>query len=288
MPTPSSLDTRLNAMRPDLADRVLEGRVEAPRFVEGTPAHVTVPVTALRRRPAADAPRDTELLLGETVTVFDRAEGFAWVQARRDGYVGYVATRDIVEGTPVPTHAVSAIRSFIYRAADIKSPVTGWASLNSPAVISGTEDRFSRLAGGGYMVSQHLRGVADREDDFVAVAEGFLETPYLWGGRSSLGLDCSGLVQNALHAAGFACPRDTDMQEAALGDTLPDGAAFARGDLVFWKGHVGIMLDGDTLLHANATYMKTVTEPVAPAIARIAETDGPITSVRRMPGLSAP
>ena len=288
MPTPSFLDTRLNAVRPDLADRALEGRVEAPRFVEGTPAHVTVPVTALRRRPAADAPRDTELLLGETVTVFDRAEGFAWVQARRDGYVGYVAARDIAEGSPAPTHAVCAVRSFIYRAADIKSPVTGWASLNSPVVISGTEDRFSCLAGGGYMVSQHLRGVADREEDFVAVAEGFLETPYLWGGRSSLGLDCSGLVQNALHAAGFACPRDTDMQEAALGETLPDGAPFARGDLVFWKGHVGIMLDGDTLLHANATYMKTVAEPVAPAIARIAETDGPVTSVRRMPGLHAP
>ncbi|WP_425064013.1 NlpC/P60 family protein [Pyruvatibacter mobilis] len=288
MPTSTPLDTRLNAVRPDLADRTLEGRVEAPRFVEGTPAHVIVPVTALRRRPAADAPRDTELLLGETVTVFDRADGFAWVQARRDGYVGYISARDIAEGAPAPTHTVSAVRSFIYRAADIKSPVTGWASLNSPMVIAGTDGRFSRLARGGYMVSQHLRGVADREGDFVAVAEGFLETPYLWGGRSSLGLDCSGLVQNALHAAGFACPRDTDMQEAALGETLPDGAPFARGDLVFWKGHVGIMLDGDTLLHANATYMKTVTEPVAPAIARIAETDGPVTSVRRMPGLRAP
>jgi cell wall-associated NlpC family hydrolase len=286
MPLAPALDPRLHAARADLADRKLEGRVTAERFVDGAPAHVTVPVAALLRRPAADGPRDTELLLGEAVTVFDRADGFAWVQALRDGYVGYVAETDLGDGAPVPTHHVSAVRSFIYRDADMKSPMLGWASLTSPVTVAGTDGKFSRLGSGGYMVTQHLSAAGQFASDFVSMGEAFLETPYLWGGRSSLGLDCSGLVQCALNAAGFACPRDTDMQEASLGTPVPETAPLERGDLVFWTGHVGIMLDGASLLHANATHMKTVIEPVEPAIARIAQTDGPVTSVRRMPGLS--
>lgn len=281
-----ALDPRLNAFRDDLAADALKGQVEAPRFVSGRPAHVTVPVTALRRRPEADGPRDTELLRGESVSVFDEADGFAWVQSQRDAYVGYVSLEALGTGTPAPTHRVSALRSFIYGEADLKSPMNNWVSLNSLLVVSGTQGRFSALAGGGYVFSDHLLAMDVFAPDYVSIAEQFLETPYLWGGRSSLGLDCSGLVQCALEATGIPCPRDTDMQEAALGSTMPDSEPLQRGDLLFWKGHVGIMADGATLLHANATHMKTVEEAVEPAIARIAQTDGPVTSVKRLPALS--
>ena len=281
-----ALDPRLNAFRDDLAADALKGQVEASRFVSGRPAHVTVPVTALRRRPEADGPRDTELLRGESVSVFDEADGFAWVQSQRDAYVGYVSLEALGTGTPAPTHRVSALRSFIYGEADLKSPMNNWVSLNSLLVVSGTQGRFSALAGGGYVFSDHLLAMDVFAPDYVSIAEQFLETPYLWGGRSSLGLDCSGLVQCALEATGIPCPRDTDMQEAALGSAMPDSEPLQRGDLLFWRGHVGIMADGATLLHANATHMKTVEEAVEPAIARIAQTDGPVTSVKRLPALS--
>ncbi|MEQ8746573.1 NlpC/P60 family protein [Pyruvatibacter sp.] len=278
-----TLDPRVNAFRPDLARATLEGRVAAPRFVTGTPACVTVPVTALRRTPAPDGPRDTELLFGESVVVLDEAQGWAWVQADRDRYVGYVAGDTLARHEQTPTHRVAALRTFIYAAANLKSPVLGWMSLNSPVQVISQQDRFSLLSGGGCVFTDHLHATNETAPDFVGVAEGFLETPYLWGGRSSLGLDCSALVQCALEAAGIECPRDTDMQESAVGIALAETEPMQRGDLVFWKGHVGIMRDARTLLHANATHMKTVLEPVELAIRRIAETDGPVTSVRRLP-----
>ncbi len=277
-----ALDPRLHAFRDDLAAVSLKDQVDAPRFAEGRPAHVIVPVTALRRQPDPEGPRDTELLFGETVTVFDVADGFAWVQAGRDGYVGYVRESDLSEGGCQPTHMVSAVRTFIYRDADLKSPMLDWLPLNAPVTVTDDGQRFSALENGGFVFSEHLRRTDSHEPDYVSVAERFLETPYLWGGRSSLGLDCSGLVQCALEAAGIPCPRDTDMQEAALGSALADDEPLLRGDLVFWKGHVGIMVDSATLLHANATFMKTVEEPVEPAIARIAQTDGPVTSIKRL------
>ncbi|MGD1935101.1 MAG: C40 family peptidase [Candidatus Phaeomarinobacter sp.] len=277
-----ALDPRLHAFRDDLADVRLKDRVDADRFVDGSDAHVRVPVTALRGRPEPDGPRDTELLFGETVRVFDTANGFAWVQAVRDDYVGYAALDDIAESVRAPTHQVAAVRTFVYRDADLKSPMQSWLSLNAPVVVTRLDGRFGALDGAGFVFTDHLRATGSFVRDYVAVAEQFLETPYLWGGRSSLGLDCSGLVQCALEAAGVPCPRDTDMQEAALGTPVPEHEPLQRGDLVFWKGHVGIMVDGATLLHANATHMKTVEEPVEPAIARIAQTDGPVTSIKRL------
>jgi len=282
-----ALDPRLHAFRDDLAAAELKGQIDVTRFAQGHAAHVAAPVTALRRCPDPEGPRDTELLFGEAVTVFDASGGFAWVQAARDRYVGYMAQSDLQEGTYEPTHAVSAVRTFIYRDADLKSPMRDWLPLNAPVMITGQSGRFSALDGGGFIFTDHLREVSIYTADYVSVAEQFLETPYLWGGRSSLGLDCSGLVQCALEAAGITCPRDTDMQEAALGTPLPDNQPLERGDLVFWKGHVGIMVDSATLLHANATFMKTMEEPVEPAIARIAQTDGPVTSIKRLEALRA-
>lgn len=280
-------DPRLHAYRPDLAATGLEGRVSAQRFAEGKTAAIAVPVVALRRTPASTGARETELLYGEEVTVYDQQDGWAWVQSAADSYVGYVGAGALAPVMGGATHRISAARTFVYAEPDIKSPVLHWLSLNSPVRGEALSNGYFALAGGGYAVTGHLRAAGDAADDFVAAAEALIETPYLWGGRSSLGLDCSGLVQCALHAAGFECPRDTDMQEAALGRAVSMDEEPLRGDLVFWKGHVGMLTDGETLLHANAFHMKTVKEPAREAIARIAGAAGSITSVRRMPALSA-
>jgi len=283
----TALDPRLNAFRTDLAASTLKGQVEAEHFVDGTPASVRAPVTALRRAPHSDAARDSELLFGEAVRVLEDRNGWSWVQAVRDSYVGYVLSADLMAGETAPTHRIAATRTFVYQDADIKSPALTWLSLNSPLTLTGQEGPFSALAGGGHVVTAHIRAREEAASDYVRVAEALLETPYLWGGRSSLGLDCSGLVQCALEAAGMRCPRDTDMQEVALGAPVAEKQPLQRGDLIFWKGHVGIMRDATTLLHATATHMKTVLEPVEPTIARIAQSDGPVTSIRRLPALAA-
>jgi cell wall-associated NlpC family hydrolase len=245
----------------------------------------------MKRVPRPDAPLDTELLRGEAVDVFEEtAEGWSWVQNRADGYVGYVSSEALGAVDPAPGHRVVVLRTFVYPGPDVKLPATAWLSLGS-AIELGDEvetrgTRFRLLAGGaGAVVAADVAPLdAPPEPDFVAVAERFAETPYLWGGRTSLGLDCSALVQLALMAAGLSCPRDTDMQEATLGRPVAGGAdgALERGDLVFWKGHVGILRDAGRLLHASGHHMRVVTEPLTAAIARIATTAGPPTSVRRL------
>jgi cell wall-associated NlpC family hydrolase len=156
--------------------------------------------------------------------------------------------------------------------------------------VTAARGNFSQLSNSGWIFTDHLASIEEKEKDFVAVAERFIGVPYLWGGRESLGLDCSALVQTALERAGFHALRDSDMQEATLGEALPtpfDLTSLQRGDLIFWKGHVGIMQDGERFLHANATHMCTRSEPFLEAVARIAKTDGDITSIRRMPSLGA-
>lgn len=278
----SAPDPRVNAYRAGLADARLRGTVEAARYVDGAFKDIAVPVAPLLRRPEADAPRDTELLLGERVRVFEEDGGWAWVQSELDSYVGYVAADALRDPAAPVTHRVTALRTPVFTAPDIKSPVRCLASFASRLAVTGSEGRFAVLGEGGFAVAAHLAPLGSWAGDPVAVARLFLEAPYLWGGRSSLGLDCSGLVQLALQAAGIACPRDTDMQEEALGAAVDPDGPLLRGDLVFWKGHVGVLTDAHTLLHANATHMKVAEEPLAQARTRIAETDGPVTSVRRI------
>lgn len=287
----ATLDRRIHAYRPDLADRRLEGRVAAERFVDGSPMRVTAPSTPIRRAPHPGAPIDTEALMGEAVTVFEETiEGWAWIQLRTDGYVGYVSSDALGPESPAPTHAVTALRTFVYPGPDMKLPPIGALSIGASVAIAGeTETRgtpFGQLAGGGGAVV--LRHVAPLDSapapDFVAVAERFLNLPYLWGGRTSLGIDCSGLVQLALAAAGHAVPRDTDQQAAVIGGSVGAEALDAprRGDLVFWKGHVGIIRDTDTLLHASGYQMEVVAEPLRAALARIKASAGPPVAVRRI------
>ena len=281
---PPALDPRLTPARPDLADIRLRGTVEAERFVEGRPARIAVPAAPLRRRPEARAGLDTEAVLGDAVTVYDIRDGFAFAQIARDGYVGYLPETALGPADPAPTHRVAALRTFVYPAPDLKRPHLAHLSLGAAFAAEAREGEYWRLAGGGYVFAGHAVALEHTEPDAASVAERLVGTPYLWGGRTSLGLDCSGLVQLCLESAGLPCPRDADQQERALGAALPPGLeGLSRGDLVFWKGHVGMMLDGERLIHANGHHMAVAVEPLTVAVERIAEKSfGAVTSIRRL------
>ncbi|MCP4386256.1 MAG: C40 family peptidase [Hyphomicrobiales bacterium] len=286
-----TLDPRLNAFRASLADTRLEGQVAAARFVEGTLRRVAVTSAPLQNSSEPTAEWGSELLRGETVRVYDvDTAGRAWVRNERDGYVGYCADDALGQLKPDPTDRVAVIRTFIYPDADMKHPPHGWLTLGSAVALEDGEvetrgTRFRLLTSGeGAVVASHLAPLKGRhEPDFVAVAERFVETPYLWGGRTSLGLDCSALVQLSLMTAGIAVPRDTDLQEQSVGQPVAVGAEadLARGDLVFWPGHVAIMVDAERIVHASGHHMRVVIEPLKTAAGRIAETDRQPTSVRR-------
>jgi cell wall-associated NlpC family hydrolase len=283
--SPAPFDRRLTAARADLAAAHLRGLVDAPRFVEGRKMRIVAASAPLRGSPQVDASLETEALFGESVTVYDESEGWAWAQLERDQYVGYLP--GVTLGAPSsPTHRVAALRTHAYPGPAIKLPPRMALSLGAQLTIVGREGDFWVAQDGLYVWSRHLAELGAREPDAVAVAELFLETPYLWGGRTSEGIDCSGLVQTALMAIGVASPRDSDMMEATLGEPIAIDnleAGLARGDLVFWKGHVGIMRDPVTLLHANGWHLKTVSEPLAQARERIsANGGGKVTSVRRL------
>lgn len=277
-----AFDPRLTPAREDLAFEGLRGRIDAPRYVEGEIKQVAVPVAPLRRRPASDAPLDTQALYGEEARVLDEDwEGWAWVQLQADGYVGYMPAEALAPLGPAPTHKVKAQLAFLFPGPDIKLPPRETLPFGSKVSVRAESGLF-RATAEGFFHQAHLAPRDDMEDDPVAVAARFLGVPYLWGGRSSLGLDCSGLVQTALTACGLPCPRDSDMQEAALGAPLDLAGPFRRGDLLFWPGHVALVETPDILLHANAFHMAVAREPLQPALARIAAAGSPLRSARRL------
>jgi cell wall-associated NlpC family hydrolase len=279
-------DKRLTPARPDLADERLRGLVDAGRYVAGEARTVVAPSAPVRREPFPDAPLDTEALMGEPVTVFDENEGYAWAQLGSDGYVGYLPAEALGPASPPATHRVTALRTFLYPGPSLKLPHVAHLSLGAGATPIEVRNEYVRLSTGGWVFAGHLSARAEHAPDFVAVAERLVGAPYLWGGKTSLGLDCSGLVQLSLAVAGIAAPRDSDMQQAALGREVPVSPGLGgleRGDLVFWRGHVGIMLDETRLLHANGHHMAAAIEPLAEAEIRIREkTFGPITGARRL------
>ena len=280
-------DPRLTPARPDLAAATLKGRVDAPRFVDGERMIVFDGVADLRREPVPDAMLDTQALHGETVMTYDdNGEGWSYVQLERDGYVGYMPSAALTRDIAVPTHRVAVSRSFSFGGPSIKLPPLAILSLNSRVTIVDRKDQFAVTHRGHFIFADHLVPLPQTETDFVSVAERLIGIPYFWGGKTSLGLDCSGLVQIALEACGVLSPRDTDMQEKALGRalTIPDDlSGLQRGDLVFWKGHVGIMRDATELLHASGHQMLVVSEALQVARDRIiAKGSGPITSIKRL------
>ena len=289
-----ALDLRVNAARPDLADIELRGRFKAERYVEGKLMRVLHAQAPVRKGPQPDATMITEALRGELLSVFDRSPDgcWAWVQLQEDRYVGWIAADAIGEVGAEPTHKVAVPRTLSFPNPDIKaSPAHGLPFGAQLTVIGEAEDRNARYAlvePSGAVVVQHLARLGEIETDWTRVAESFLGAPYLWGGKTSLGLDCSGLVQVALRACGIPAPRDSDMQEAALGDTLSPESRLPqlqRGDLVFWNGHVGLMQDPETLLHANAYHMAVAAEPLREAVDRLSSRGAEITSVRRIAAL---
>lgn len=272
----TDLDRRLHAFRPDLADERLVGKVNSARFVQGRPMRVGAPVVDLRSAPRPDAGVDTQLLAGDEVVVFEEREGWAWLQSVRDLYVGYAAAAGL-DYAVQPTHIVAVPRTFGYREPDLrKGVVNHWSLGCAVTVVGGAETRgtaYALLAGGEAVIASHLLPLGTRAADFVAVAELLENTPYLWGGASAFGIDCSGLVQLSMRMAGEAVLRDTDMQATSIGTPLAVGADLAgleRGDLVFWKGHVAIVTDPDTIIHANGHTMMVSRELLREAVDRIA------------------
>lgn len=282
--THERLDTRRNAYREDLADLRLAGRVASRQFVPGVERQIGVPMVPLLSTPSPASRIDSQLLFGEPVGVFEERDGWAWVQSRVDAYVGYIRADALAPGLEMATHRVASVGTFVYPEPDIKAPPRMHLSLNAMLSARRSDDRFVET-GYGFVVARHAAPIADYARDWVEIAERLTGTPYLWGGRTRVGLDCSGLVQLAMHAAGRPCPRDSDMQRAEVGTEVmvpADLEGLVRGDLVFWRGHVGIMTDGVMLLHANGFHMLTVVEPLHEACARIERLGGgPITTIRR-------
>jgi cell wall-associated NlpC family hydrolase len=274
----SRLDPRLHAYRPDLADAALRGKVEATHFVTPTIMQIAVDVAPLRARPSETAAQETQALAGERVHVFDIAHDWLWVQLLHDGYVGYIKAGEATGRIEVMTHKVRVPLTLTFPEASIKSTPVRHLPLNAEVAVAQIDGKFARLSDGRHAIASHLSPLESQLQDYVAIAEQFLGVPYLWGGKTFIGLDCSGLVQASLHAAGIHCPRDADMQEEELGSRVK---TVQRGDLIFWKGHVGIMCDATTLLHANGHHMMVVKEPLADAITRISAAGSEVTAMKR-------
>jgi cell wall-associated NlpC family hydrolase len=280
----AEFDVRLTPARDDIAAAHLKGAVRAARYVEGRVLAADDGAVALRAKPSALSRLETQLLFGEKFTVYDEADGWAWGQCAFDGYVGYVERRFLGAPHGAATHRVSARFSHIYEAGEVKSPATGRLPMNAKLSVSQVGPKFAALSGGGFVPVAHIALIDEVCADFVSIAEQLLGVPYLWGGRSPDGIDCSGLVQNALERCGVDAPRDSDMQEHALGHDVLGGlkSQLRRGDLVFWSDHVGIMCDGATMLHSNSRHMMVAKERLFDVVARNEAAGSIVTSVRRL------
>jgi cell wall-associated NlpC family hydrolase len=276
-----NFDPRITPVRPDLAAKYLQGKVAAAHFAEGEEREVIDAQAPVRAQPAPDAPLMTEALMGERITVYQfNDEGWAWGQLADDGYVGWLPANALLVPGAAPTHRVSALRTLAFPGPSIKLPPVAMPPFGSRISVARVQEPYA-VSSAGFFPASHLVPFDQHEPDFVAVAERFLGTPYLWGGKTNYGLDCSGFVQISLAACGIACPRDSDLQEKALGAAI-DGKNLRRGDLIFWKGHVAIVRDEKTLVHANAFHMAVAIEPTAEAIKRISAAGSDITSVKRL------
>jgi hypothetical protein len=279
-------DQRLTPARPDLAAEHLRDTVQAEAYVPGRRMQVSASYADLRRSPSGAAPTDTQALYGETVLVYEEKNGWSWCQLDRDRYVGYVESHALTDRIVKPNHRVRSRHTLVYSAPDLKSPPLDALPFGAEVQIVAASGSFSETADGGFVFTRHLASTARPLNDFVGLAEMFLHTPYLWGGKTDVGLDCSGLVQVTLAAVGVAAPRDTDMMETQLGRPANVGEnlrGLRRGDLVFWPGHVGIMQNEQLLIHANAHTMTVASELLTAVRDRVRSINAAeITAIRRV------
>jgi cell wall-associated NlpC family hydrolase len=275
-----ALDPRSNPFRPEIAAKHLQGQVEAKRFVEGKRHQVIEPNTALRRAPSHDARLDTEALLGERVMIYEMTdEGWAWGQLETDGYVGWLSANALGPNGPAATHKVTALRAFAFPGPDIRLPPLAALPMGAQLTIARQDEKFAVTVSGWHIPEVYLAPIKARRSDFVSVAGQFLGSPYLWGGKTSLGLDCRASCEVSFRRPVSPCPRDSDMQELSLGNCRRS-RGLRRGDLVFFKGHVAIARDPESLIHANAHHMAVAIEPAAEGIARIKAAGGAIAAVK--------
>lgn len=275
----TKLDKRLNAWRDDLADSRLRGTVSAARYADGEPMTVQSPRAGLHGRADETSMMIAEALLGDLVSVFESANGWSWAQLQKDNYVGYIKSDNLRPCWQQATHKLSVVASFIYPEPDLKSVPATRIFLNSQLCVKQVSQGWAELEQGGFVYEPHVCQIDEFATDPVAIAEKFINVPYLWGGATQDGLDCSALVQQAYHACGLVCPRDSDMIEAEIGDPNPN--SLQRGDLVFWDGHIGMMQDETSMIHANGYHMAVESEEFAKAQARINRQYGSTARVRR-------
>jgi hypothetical protein len=274
-------DPRVHAVRRDIADIALADWIFAPHYAQAEPRLIAQPSTMLRTAPQPDATAGSQLLFGETFHVLDVQGGWAWGYCGHDHYVGYIAA-DALAAPFVPTHLIAVREAPVFSEASIKASVRMTLALG--ARVEGAMGGDFVETDQGFVHRRHVAPIDATLGDPVSIAERLLGAPYLWGGRGAGGVDCSGLVQIALMLAGHDCPRDSDQQGAALGRELATNEPHARGDLIFFPGHVGLMVDAESLLHANAWWMGVVVEPLEDVLARLRpQHENPLTSARRLP-----
>ncbi|MFK7901215.1 MAG: NlpC/P60 family protein [Nitratireductor sp.] len=296
-PKLNPLDKRLNLYSNELADKRLEGQVEAEKFIIGASGRIVSFFADIMSEPDEKAGLQTQILFGENVNIFESTNGWSWIQCVRDGFVGWTKSANVSVGFKGASHWVKVPRTFLYSQPDMKKPRIGYRSLASRLTVVGEEEvrgtKYNILEGGEAVIADHLWPVTQFAKDYVSIAETLIHTPYLWGGASAFGIDCSGLVQIALRMSGVDVLRDSDMQAATIGepiDATKDWSNMLRGDLIFWKGHVGICQGKNKegrqfLLHANGYSMSVISEPLDQAITRIASLYAQPIGVRRPPKL---
>jgi hypothetical protein len=268
-------------VRKDIADVALAGRLFAPHYAEPQHRGCVLISAMLRAAPDHQAEAVSQLLLGEGFAVLDIAGGWAWGYCLHDHYVGYIPA-DALGEVSASSHIISTSLALLFAAPDIKSPVV--ARWPMGARFAGIEQNGFVVCEAGHVHHRHVSRIDVLETDPVAVAEKFVDAPYLWGGRGDGGVDCSGLIQIALGRVGIAVPRDADLQQQAeLGAEIAPDAPLRRGDLIFFPNHVGFMVDGERLIHANAHSMTVAIEPLADLVARLKPNhDRPIRARRRL------